>query len=101
RRQTRVVGTARPEIVAACPPGEWHELGLLMTCLFLARRGYRVGYLGANLPAEEFARAVQRGRPRLVLLSAQTEETAEALEDVLRRLRRLPPRPELAYGGWV
>jgi MerR family transcriptional regulator, light-induced transcriptional regulator len=92
----------RPEIVAACPPGEWHELGLLMICLFLARRGYRVGYLGANLPAEEFARVVQLGRPRLVLLSAQTEETADELRDVLRRLRRLPtPRPELAYGGWV
>jgi len=97
-----LVGTDRPDIVAACPPGEWHELGLLMICLFLARRGYRVGYLGANLPAEEFARVIQLGRPRLVLLSAQTEETAEALGDVLRRLRRLPtPRPELAYGGWV
>ena len=40
--------------------------------------------------------------PDSVLLSAQTEETAEALGDVLRRLRRLPPpRPELAYGGWI
>lgn len=98
----RLVGMDRPEIVAACPPGEWHELGLLMICLFLARRRYRLGYLGANLPAEEFARVVQLGRPRLVLLSAQTEETADALGDVLRRLRRLPtPRPELAYGGWV
>ena len=28
--------------------------------------------------------------------------TAEALGDVLRGLRRLPPpRPELAYGGWI
>jgi methanogenic corrinoid protein MtbC1 len=97
-----LVEVDRPEIVAACPPGEWHELGLLMICLFMARRGYRVAYLGANLPTEEFARVVLLGRPRLVLLSAQTEETADALEDVLRRLRRLPaPRPELAYGGWV
>ena len=97
-----LAGMDRPEIVAACPPGEWHELGLLMICLFLARRGYRVGYLGANLPADEFARVVARGRPKLVLVSAQTEETAEALGDVLRRLGRLPPpRPELAYGGWI
>ena len=97
-----LVGMDRSEILAACPPGEWHELGLLMICLFLERRGYRVGYLGANLPADEFERVVQCGRPRLVLVSAQTEETAEALGDVLRRLGRLaPPRPELAYGGWI
>jgi len=35
-----------------------------MICLFLARRGHRVGYLGANLPAEESARVVQP-RPEL------------------------------------
>ena len=63
-----LVGMDRSEILAACPPGEWHELGLLMICLFLERRGYRVGYLGANLPADDFERVVQCGRPRLVLV---------------------------------
>jgi len=100
--QHALAGVDHPAILAACPPGEWHELGLLMICLFLARRGYTVGYLGANLPAEELARLVKQSTPQLVLLSAQTDETAEALGDALRRLRRLPPpRPELAYGGWI
>jgi MerR family transcriptional regulator, light-induced transcriptional regulator len=100
--QHALAGVDHPAILAACPPGEWHELGLLMICLFLARRGYTVGYLGANLPAEELDRLVQQCTPRLVLLSAQTDETAEALGDALRGLRRLPPpRPELAYGGWI
>ncbi|HEY8743487.1 MAG TPA: cobalamin-dependent protein, partial [Chloroflexota bacterium] len=97
-----LVGVDHPAILAACPPGEWHELGLLMICLFLVRRGYAVGYLGANLPAAELARVVQQRTPQLVLLSAQTDETAEALGEVLRTLRRAPPpRPELAYGGWI
>jgi MerR family transcriptional regulator, light-induced transcriptional regulator len=100
--QHALIGVDHPAILAACPPGEWHELGLLMICLFLARRGYTVGYLGANLPAEELARLVTQSTPQLVLLSAQTDETAEALGDALRGLRRLPPpRPELAYGGWI
>ena len=100
--QHALVGVDQPAILAACPPGEWHELGLLMICLFLARRGYAVGYLGANLPAAELARVVQQRTPQLVLLSAQTDATAEALGDVLRSLRRLPPPwPELAYGGWI
>ena len=100
--QHALIGVDQPAILAACPPGEWHELGLLMLCLFLARRGYSVGYLGANLPAHELARLVTQSTPRLVLLSAQTDETAEALGETLRGLRRLPPpRPELAYGGWI
>jgi len=97
-----LAGVDHPAILAACPPGEWHELGLLMICLFLARRGYTVGYLGANLPAHELAGLVEQNTPQLVLLSAQTDETAEALGDALRGLRGLPPpRPELAYGGWI
>ena len=100
--QHALTGADQPAILAACPPGEWHELGLLMICLFLVRRGYAVGYLGANLPAAELARLVQQRTPQLVLLSAQTDATAEALGEVLRTLRRLPPqRPELAYGGWI
>jgi hypothetical protein len=92
----------RPEIVAACPPGEWHELGLLMICRFLARRGYQVDDLGANLPADDVARVVQRGRPTLVLSRPRPRRRAEALADVLRRLARLPPpRPEVTYGGWM
>ena len=36
------------------------------------------------------------------MVSGQTDATAEALGEVLRGLRRLPPpRPELAYGGWI
>lgn len=90
----------QPEILAACPPDEWHELGLLMVCLFLARRGHSVRYLGANLPAEDLADAVRQVAPRLVVLSAQTDATAERLIDVMLSLRRLPPPwPALAYGG--
>ena len=95
---------ARPLCRPACRTvaAIWRVMSTSWMGLFLERRGYPVGYLGANLPADEFARVVQRGRPRLVLVSAQTEETAEALAAVLRRLGRLPPpRPDLAYGGWV
>lgn len=100
--QHAVAGVDRSPILAACPPGEWHELGLLTICLFLARRGYGVGYLGANLPADELVQLVRQAAPRLVLLSAQTDDTAEALGEALRALRSLPPpRPQLGYGGWI
>jgi MerR family transcriptional regulator, light-induced transcriptional regulator len=100
--QHALAGVDHPAILAACPPGEWHELGLLMICLFLVRHGHPVSYLGANLPAAELAPLIQQAAPRLVLLSAQTDATAEALAAVLRGLRQVPPpRPVLAYGGWI
>lgn len=100
--QHALVSAEQPEILAACPPAEWHELGLLMICLFLARRGHSVRYLGANLPAEDLAAAVRQVAPRVVVLSAQTEASAEHLIDVIEQLRHLPPpQPALAYGGWA
>ncbi len=39
-----------PLVVAACAPGEQHELGLMMLTLALRRRGVGVAYLGANVP---------------------------------------------------
>jgi DNA-binding transcriptional MerR regulator/methylmalonyl-CoA mutase cobalamin-binding subunit len=43
-------------IVFATLPGERHELGLLMSALTCASRGFRTHYLGADVPAEEIAR---------------------------------------------
>lgn len=100
--QMALVDRAEPVILAACPPGEWHELGLLTVCVFLARRGHPVRYLGANLPGPELLRLASRAAPRLVILSAQTEASADQLAGVLRLLHELPePRPVLAYGGSV
>jgi len=51
-----------PTVLAACAPGEYHEIGLLMLVLLLRRRGVRAEYLGANLPLTELAAyARQRG----------------------------------------
>jgi methanogenic corrinoid protein MtbC1 len=66
-------------VLACCAPGEWHELGLLLVALFLLRRGYRVVYLGPDLPVDNLAAAVARIQPDLVCLSATTPEAAQRL----------------------
>jgi hypothetical protein len=73
-----------------------------MVCLFLARRGVSVRYHGANLPADEVTRAVVNLRPDLLIVSAQTCDSAEHLIAVLRDVEALPPpRVRCAYGGWI
>ena len=96
----------RGPIVACCPEGELHEVGLLLTCLFLSRRGYRIVYLGANLPLDDLVQAVRRLRPPLVVLSAATPETARLLAAASRELRSrcatpADPRPGVGFGGLV
>lgn len=55
--------------VAACLPGEAHDLGLLMLGLLMARRGWQVTFLGADTPLDSVETAVQTLHPSLVILA--------------------------------
>ena len=94
-------GADRPRTaVAACAPDDWHELGLLMVALFLARRGWHVLYLGASLPPDGLEERLALLRPTAVVFSASTAQTATALSAITRRLAELPPpQPLVGYGG--
>ena len=94
-------GADRPwTAVAACAPDDWHELGLLMVALFLARRGWHVVYLGASLPPDGLEARLALLRPTAVVFSASTAQTATALAAITRRLAKLPsPQPLVGYGG--
>jgi methanogenic corrinoid protein MtbC1 len=90
----------RGSIVAACAPGELHELGLLTLAVMLRSRGWAVTYLGANIGFERFAETAARVRPQLLLFSAATRETAGRLMELAGVLDELPePRPVIGLGG--
>lgn len=96
----QALDSGAPVVFTACAPGEWHEVGILLVSVFLTRQGYVVRYLGPNLPLEGLAAMVARHHPVVVVVSAQSRETA-------RSLRRLPemlragslPHAQLAFGG--
>jgi DNA-binding transcriptional MerR regulator len=71
------------QIVAACPEGEHHELGLLLFCLAAMGHGYRILYLGANAPCEQLASVAERSDSQGILLSL-THKSLD--EDQLARL---------------
>lgn len=99
----------RGPIVAACLEGELHEVGLLLTCLFLSRHGFRILYLGPNLPIEDLIDTAQRLRPPLILLSASTPEAAALIATASHELKArgaAPDDPEqkppaVGFGGLV
>ena len=103
-------GVGRGPLVAACLAGEEHQVGLLLTCLFLSRRGFRVIYLDANLPLDDLLRTIERVQPPLVFLSASLPQSALRLADATRELRercrelertRGVRCPKIGYGGQV
>ena len=97
-----------PGIVVTTPAGQRHEFGALMAAVTAAGSGWRVMYLGPNLPAEDTASAVKQGRVSAVALSIIYPPDDPRLADELRILRRLVGRDTVimvggrsahAYGG--
>ena len=85
--------------VAATLPGEQHEFGALLAALLAALRGYRVVYLGTNLPVTDIVRAVREARADLVLVSLVNDQHASKNDDLCQLRAELPPSVGLCVGG--
>ncbi|HEX2322387.1 MAG TPA: MerR family transcriptional regulator [Streptosporangiaceae bacterium] len=99
----RLAGLARgwgygngPQAVLACPPGEQHDLPLLMFGIVLHRCGWRVEYLGASTPVAELALTALESRADVVVVAATVKEHFSTLTDDLAQLARQVP---LALAG--
>ncbi|MEW5976639.1 MAG: MerR family transcriptional regulator [Acidobacteriota bacterium] len=57
------------QVICAAFPDELHQVGALVLCYQLTRRGFLVSYLGQALPLEELERACEMAQPRAVYLS--------------------------------
>ncbi|HEX8318230.1 MerR family transcriptional regulator [Longimicrobium sp.] len=94
-------GTARgPEAVCVGLAGERHEFGLMGICINLATRGWRVLYLGVDLPMDELQRVVQSRRPALLCTSVVNQMGTAEFRRLVRELRDMaPPETEIVIGG--
>lgn len=89
-----------PELVVATLPGELHELGALMVAVAASADGWRVTFLGPDLPVEEIAVAVRDRGGRAVALSVVNGDASERAVDDLLELRRLvSPDIAILVGG--
>ena len=99
----RLAGLARgwgsghgPQALLTCPPGELHDMALMVFGIVLHRNGWRIGYLGPDTPVGELARAIDASHPDLVILAATL---AEILEPLRPELASLAQRAPLALAG--
>ena len=101
----RLLGLARdwgsgegPNVLLACPPGEAHDLGLIVFGIEVARRGWRVTFLGADTPIATIEATALRLRPELVVLGVS--DPARALDEATA-IRSLAAVAPVAIGGNV
>lgn len=89
-----------PLAITGAAPSEWHDVGILSVSLALRRHGWRVIYLGQNVPAQELLQEIARLQPDMVCLSASTREAAGELARLYEAVTRQPgPQPRLVFGG--
>jgi MerR family transcriptional regulator, light-induced transcriptional regulator len=73
--------------VLACPPGERHDLGLVIFGLSLRELGWRITFLGADTPLDTIVETVERLEPEALVLAVTDSARLEGVADTVSRLR--------------
>ena len=98
--KTIAAAAGGPMILVTTPAGQTNELGALLASASAANLGWRVTYLGANLPAAEIAGLARQHQAFAVGLSLVYPEDDPLLAAELKKLRSLlPPEISLIVGG--
>ncbi len=82
------VSVSMPNLVVSTPRGQRHEIGGLIAGMTAASQGWRVTYLGPDLPAEEIVRCAVENSAKAVGLSIIYPTDDPNIANELGKLRR-------------
>jgi DNA-binding transcriptional MerR regulator len=99
RLQHRMRQLSGPRILAACAPGEQHEIGLLLFALEAQRSGLRTLILGADTPLAELAAARLRAGCSAIAISSSIDPAPSLLAQELPVLVRQAGVPVFVGGA--
>lgn len=86
-------------IMVGGAPGELHEIGSLMMAVLLRNAGFRVEYLGPDLPLDDLVNYIKEEKPKMVILSATIMDATEDLVTFDKWISDVRPKPIFGYGG--
>jgi methanogenic corrinoid protein MtbC1 len=90
---------AAPHLVVATPAGQRHELGAMVVAAAAAADGWRVTYLGADMPAGDIAAGVRQSGAPVLALSLTYPMDDTRLVEGFTALRQALPDIRILAGG--
>jgi methanogenic corrinoid protein MtbC1 len=75
-----------PHALLATPPGELHDLGLVVFGLALRDHGWRITFLGSDTPIETIEETARSTEPDLIVLATLMSSRLGSQADAVRRL---------------
>lgn len=74
------INQSLPKILAFCPEGEQHHIGLMLFCLFLRKKGNEVIYLGPNTPFDGLLDLIESQNISIIAISMTHSAQLESVE---------------------
>ncbi|WNR45309.1 MerR family transcriptional regulator [Paenibacillus roseipurpureus] len=93
------VNPSMPVVVAFCPEGERHHLGLLLFSLYLRKRGADVMYLGPDTPLKDLDSIIERQNVSFIAVSVTDRRYMDKLMAWIEAAARNHPRLQFLLGG--
>lgn len=97
--QSLPLQSGQPYVMVGGAPGELHEIGILMIAILMREAGYRVEYLGPDLPLEDLAHYAADEKPNMIILSATLKDSVSDLVGFDQMLRHARTKPVFGFGG--
>lgn len=90
----------KAKAIVSSSPNEYHELGGRIVADLLEMDGWDVYYLGANVPAQELIKLVNKTKPKIVAISVTMPFNIEKAAELIKKLKESkPPKPKIIVGG--
>ena len=93
------VNPALPKVMAFCPEGEHHQIGLMIFSLFLKKKGNEVIYLGPNTPLEGLADLIKMKNISVVAISMTNPAPVKKVESWIQSCLENIPSLKFIVGG--
>ncbi|WP_240417729.1 MerR family transcriptional regulator [Paenibacillus periandrae] len=88
-----------PKVIALCPEGEHHHMGLMLFSLFMRKKGMEVIYLGPNTPLNDLYQLIEMKQISVVAVSVTDPELLETLENWIEECQEQYPELIFVLGG--
>jgi len=86
-------------IVIGTVKGDRHDIGKNLVSMMLECSGFRVIDLGTDVDAEQFVKAAQKSRAKLIAMSALLSTTLASMKAIVSRIRTESNAPKTIVGG--